>query len=144
MTWYSNSEGRFGSSGAKGDAGEQLVEEYLISNNKKYERLTDRYSQIVLKIDFFVEDVPIDVKTNIYKEFLAVETVTSNKTKGWIFTTTAEQIYGVDLEKKNIFRYNVKDMLKYVKKNIDKSRPVRNGARILWVPKNEPFVEQLL
>ena len=33
MTWYANSAGRHGLSGAKGDAGEKLVELYCKKNN---------------------------------------------------------------------------------------------------------------
>ena len=36
MIWYSNSEGRFGANGAKGDLGEAIVEEYCKKNGIKF------------------------------------------------------------------------------------------------------------
>jgi len=141
--WYKNSEGRYGDSGRKGDSGEDVVERYLIKNNIQYVKKDDPYSQVKLKIDFLVDDVPMDVKTNIYKGYLGVEVYTNDLNEGWIHTTTAKEIYGVDLIYEGIYKYNVDTMRKYVMKNKHRAKPTKQGAYILWVSKNEPFIEKL-
>ena len=143
IMWYKNSEGRYGDSGRKGDSGEGVVERYLIENKIEYEKKDDPHSQVHLKIDFTVEGAPIDVKTNIFKGFLGVELFNDKADKGWIYTTTANEIYGVDLVYENIYRYKVSDMIKHVEKNKHRAKLVKNGAYVLWVSKNEPFIEKL-
>jgi hypothetical protein len=119
MAWGKNSEYRHGRNGAKGDAGEALVQQYLEKSKLQWEHKNDPYSQVKLKIDFIVEGVAMDVKTNAFMEFLAVEIErvdrkTGDSMPGWLYTTTAEEIYGVDLDKKEIYRYNVEDMKAYL------------------------------
>ena len=143
IMWYSNSEGRYGESGRKGDSGEGVVERYFIENSIQYDKKDDHHSQVNLKIDFTVDGNPIDVKTNIFKGFLGVELFNEKADKGWIYTTTAKEIYGVDLVYENIYRYKVSDMLAHVEKNKHKAKPVKNGAYMLWVSKNESFIEKL-
>ena len=72
-----------------------------------------------------------------------VELFNDKAEKGWIYTTTAKEIYGVDLVYENIYRYKVADMLKHVEKNKHRAKPVKNGAYMLWVSKTEPFIEKL-
>jgi hypothetical protein len=143
MVWYANAQGRYGASGAKGDRGELIVEEYCLTNNIKCIPKKDIISQTKLKIDYIINEIPIDVKTNYYKGMLAVECYTKKSGAGWIFTTTAEQIYGVDIDSKSIFRYNVKDMLEYVVSNKTKAKKTRNFDILLWVPSNLSFIEKL-
>lgn len=143
MVWYGNSEGRFGESGRKGDSGEGVVERYLAKNSIPFEKKTDPNSQVNLKIDFVVEGVTMDVKTNIYKGFLGVEVYDNDLNKGWIYTTTARWIYGVDLINESIYRYDVDVMRKFVEKNKHRAKPTKQGAYILWVHKDEPFIERL-
>lgn len=144
MTWYKNSEDRFGETGKKGDAGEDLFEEYLKSKNISYEKKTDPYSQTVRKIDFIVEGDPIDVKTNVYKDYLAVEVKSRTGDKGWIYTTEATFIYCIDLENKNIYRYNVKDMAGYVSSSSVKWKTAKNGAVLMWVPREHRLIEKVV
>lgn len=143
MTWFANSEGRYGVNGAKGDQGEKIVEEYCNKNNIKCEPKTDKNSQVNLKIDFIINDIPIDVKSNFYKGFLAVELYTKKSGAGWLFTSTAEQIYGVDVESRSIYRYNIKDMLHYVAENKKRAKRTKKGDVIMWVPITLPFIECL-
>jgi len=143
MVWYQNSEGRYGESGRKGDSGEGVVERYLVENNIEYEKKEDPHSQVKLKIDFTVDGHPIDVKTNIFKGFLGVEVYDDKARNGWIYTTTAREIYGVDLVYESIYCYEVDAMRAHVEKNKHRARLVKNGAYILWVSKNEPFIKKL-
>lgn len=146
MTWYANSAGRYGLSGAKGDAGEKLVELYCKWNNLEWEDLNDYKSQVIDKVDCIVEGTLVDVKTNIFKDRLCVELYLNNSKKvgpGWLFTTKAEQIYGVDLDKRKIYSYNVSDMLSYVNENRFKSKLTKHGDEVIWVHKNETFITEL-
>ena len=146
MTWYVNSAGRYGLSGAKGDAGEKLVEKYCKKNNLEWEDLNDYKSQVIDKVDCIVEGTLVDVKTNIFKDRLCVELYLNNKKKvdtGWLFTTKAEQIYGVDLDKRKIYSYNVSDMLSYVNENRFRSKLTKQGDEVIWVHKNETFITEL-
>ena len=143
MGWGTNSEYRYGEAGRKGDDGENIVESFLKSQNINYEKKTDRHSQVVKKIDFVVEDVPMDVKTNIYNGYMAVEVYDPKGNKGWLYTTTAEQIYAVDRAFCSIYRYNISDMKVYVEKNQHKLKASDNGAYLLWVSTKENFVERL-
>ena len=116
MAWYSNSEGRYGESGRKGDLGEKIVEDYLIRNQIPYQRKTDIVSQVYRKIDFIVDGVPIDVKANVkrdkYNDELnhAVELCDDDGHGGWIYTSEAEEIYAVDLQTESIYKYKTKLM----------------------------------
>lgn len=143
MGWGPNSEYRYGEKGQKGDDGENIVESYLSSNSINYERLTDYTSQVIKKIDFMIEGRPIDVKTNIFKGYLAVEVYDSKGNKGWIHTSTAEEIYAVDRGLCHIYRYNTDLMREYVDKNQHRIKTSKNGAYLLWVDVREDFIERL-
>ena len=143
MTWYANSEGRYGANGAKGDLGEKIVEDYCSSNGILFEDRNDKNSQVNLKIDCLIEGVPVDVKSNFYKGHLAVELYTRKNGAGWLFTTTAKQIYGVDVETKSIYRYNIDDMLQYVAENKRRAKRTKRGDIIMWIPITLPIIECL-
>ena len=146
MTWYANSAGRHGLSGAKGDAGEKLVELYCKKNNLEWEDMNDYKSQVIDKIDCIVEGVLVDVKTNMYMDRLCVELYLNNSKKvgsGWLFTTKAEQIYGVDLDNKKIYSYSISDMVSYVEQNRRRSKLTKNNDEVIWVHKNESFITEL-
>ena len=144
MTWYANSEGRHGANGAKGDLGEQIVEEYCLKNQIEFEPKKDRYSQVTLKIDYLIEGIPVDVKSNFYMGNLAVELFLKNKNKpGWLYETSAKQIYGVDVDTKSIFRYNIDDMLQFVSTNKHRAKRTKYGDIIMWIPVKTPFIERL-
>jgi|TARA_R110000868_G_scaffold283752_1_gene544179 hypothetical protein len=146
MTWYPNSEGRFGASGAKGDAGEKLVEEYCEENGLVFVDKNDYTSQVIKKIDCLVDGVTVDVKTNIFKDYLAVEIFLDNKKKqgpGWLYTTTAEQIYAVDLDNKKIYSYNVEDMQDYAEANKSRAKRTKFNDLVLWVHKSQSFIKEL-
>lgn len=143
MTWYANSEGRFGANGAKGDLGEKLVEEYCVKNSIPFTPLSDRNSQVNLKLDCLIDGTPVDVKTNVSNNQLIVELYTNKKKPGWLYSTTADQIYGVDIEKEYIYRYNINDMRSYVRKNRHLARKIKKGDVLMWVSVNETFVERI-
>ena len=143
MTWYKNSEGRHGKTGAKGDAGEELVKLYLDSKNINYEHKTDIVSQVNKKIDFVVEDTTMDVKTNAYKDYLALEVETSKGKPGWLYTSTAEEIYGVDLDKEEIYKYNLSEMKEYAEKNLHRAKKTKNGSVLISVHKENKLIERL-
>lgn len=143
MTWYANSEGRYGANGAKGDLGEKIVEDYCKNTGKLFEDRNDKNSQVNLKIDCLIEGIPVDVKSNYYKGHLAVELYTRKNGAGWLFTTTAKQIYGVDVETKSIYRYNIDDMLQYVAENKQRAKRTKKGDIIMWIPITLPFIECL-
>jgi len=143
MTWYKNAEGRHGAAGAKGDAGEELVKHYLEESNINYEHKTDIDSQVNKKIDFIVEGTTMDVKTNAYKDFLAVEIATSKGKPGWLYTSTAEEIYGVDLEKEEIYRYLREEMIQYAADNAHRFKVTKNNSVLLWVHKDNKMIERL-
>lgn len=133
MVWYPNSQGRYGARGAKGDLGEDIVREYCKVNNIPFEDKNDRNSQVNLKIDCLINGVPVDVKSNLFKGHLAVELWTYKNEPGWLYTTTAEEIYGVDVEAKSIFRYNVNVMKEHVKKNKIRAKKSKKGDVLMWV-----------
>lgn len=143
MVWYPNSAGRHGKNGVKGDMGELIVEMFCKLTNRKWEDKNDYHSQVKLGIDCVIDGVPVDVKANGKKGTLTVEVSTAKKGKGWIFTTTATEIYGVDVKEREIYRYNVSDMIDYLKENRDLIRNV-NGDRLAYVPKDLDFIERLL
>lgn len=144
MTWYNNAEGRHGANGAKGDLGEEIVEEYCRDNNIPCEPKKDRHSQVTLKIDYVIDGTPIDVKSNYYMGKLAVELFLQKKQKpGWLFTTSAKQIYGVDVDTKSIYRYNIEDMIQYVTQNKHRAKRTKHGDVIMWVSVKETFIESL-
>jgi len=143
MVWYANSEGRHGKSGAKGDQGEDLVKEYFDEHNISYEHKTDINSQVNKKIDFIVEGTTMDVKTNAFKDFLALEIATSKGKPGWLYTSTAEEIYGIDLEKEEIYKYNLSEMRDYAEKNLHRVKKTKNGSVLLWVHKENKLIERL-
>jgi hypothetical protein len=143
MTWYANSEGRYGAKGAKGDLGEVIVEEYCKTNNIPFEDKNDINSQVNLKIDCIVDGIAVDVKSNYYEGFLCVELYTRKNGAGWLYTTTAEQIYGVDVDTKSIYRYNVEGMLAYVTQNKARAKKTKFGAIVMWVPVKSLIIEKL-
>lgn len=143
MVWYSNSEGRFGETGRKGDTGERVVERYLSDKGIAFEKKTDPHSQRVLKIDFIVDGKTMDVKTNAFGAVLAVEVYDSKLNEGWVYTSTADEIYGVDLKDESIYKYKLSDMKEYATKNKHKAKLSENGAYILYVPKTHPMIERL-
>jgi hypothetical protein len=144
MTWYANSEGRYGANGAKGDLGEAIVEEYCKSNNILFEDKNDINSQVVLKIDCIINGVTVDVKSNYYKGTLCVELFNNRKQRaGWLYTTSAEQIYGVDVDTKSIYRYNINDMIAYVNKNEHRAKKTKYDDTVIWVPVTTDIIEKL-
>jgi hypothetical protein len=143
MTWYANSEGRYGATGAKGDRGEVIVEEYCKVNNILFEDKNDIISQVKLKIDCIIDGIPVDVKSNFYKGLLCVELYTRKRGAGWCYTTSAEQIYGVDVDTKSIYRYNIKDMLAYVIENKARAKKNDKGDILMWVPVTTDIIEKL-
>lgn len=144
MTWYSNSEGRYGNNGAKGDLGEQIVDRYCEKNGIPFESANDHYSQTVLKIDCYIDSVPVDVKSNFINGCLAVELFLKKKNiPGWLYTTKAAQIYGVSTSTSSIYRYDVADMISYVSKNKSKAIRTKAGDVIMYVSVTEPFITKL-
>lgn len=144
MVWYANSQGRYGKTGAKGDLGEAIVRKYCKSNNISFEDKNDIVSQVHLKIDCLIEGVPVDVKSNYFKGYLAVELTTKTGKPGWLYTTTAEEIYGVDVDNEYIFRYKVDDMKEYVEDNMHRAKQSKNGDILLWVDTDRvEFIESL-
>ena len=144
MTWYANSEGRYGAKGAKGDLGEAIVAEYCKTNNILYEDKNDFKSQVVLKIDCVIDGVAIDVKSNYYKGTLCVELYNKKRQQaGWLYTTTAEQIYGVDVATKSIFRYNIQDMIAYINENKHRAKKTKYDDVVMWVPVTTDIIEKL-
>ena len=144
MTWYKNSEGRYGANGAKGDLGEAIVEEYCKTNNILFEDKNDINSQVVLKIDCIINGVAVDVKSNYYKGTLCVELFNKKKQRvGWLYTTSAEQIYGVDVDTKSIYRYNIEGMIAYVSRNEYRVKKTKYGDTVIWPPVTLDIIEKL-
>ena len=146
MTWYANSEGRHGASGRKGDLGEKLVEEYFLHNSITYEHKTDIESQVHKKIDFSVGDRTIDVKNNVFKGWHCVEVGKKNGSPGWLFTSSADSIYAVDYENKNIYSYDLLEMRNYinvVRWEKKSAKITKNGDQVIWVNVKEPFFTKL-
>ena len=143
MTWFKNSEGRYGANGAKGDLGESIVEEYCKTNSILFADKNDINSQVKLKIDCIIDGVTVDVKSNYYNGMLCVELYTRKNGAGWLYTTTAEQIYGVDVDTKSIYRYNIKDMLAYVSENKARAKKTKFGDIVMWVPVKSKLIEKL-
>ena len=141
--WYQNSAGRYGEKGAKGDAGEKLVQQYCAENNLSWKDKNDYKSQVIDKIDCIIEDVTVDVKTNMFMDRLCVELYTVKNGPGWLYTTTAEEIYGVDLDKKKIYSYNIDDMKSYVESNKNRAKKTKYGDIVIWVHKSESFITEL-
>lgn len=143
MIWYPNSEARFGATGAKGDLGEAIVKEYCEKNGMLHEAKTDVHSQVNLKIDCLINGVPVDVKSNYIKGYLAIELYVKGKGPGWIFTTTAKQIYGVDVETKSIYRYNVEDMIEYITNVKPIVKKTKKGDVIFYIHVMNELIERL-
>ena len=143
MVWYPNSQGRFGARGAKGDLGEAIVSEYCKVNNIPFEDKNDRTSQVILKIDCLINGIPVDVKSNYYKGRLAVELWTKNNQPGWLFNTTAEEIYGVDVDTKSIYRYNIEDMIAYVSNNEHRAKKTKYEDTVIWAPVALDIIEKI-
>ena len=86
---------------------------------------------------------PVDVKSNFYKGLLCVELYTRKKGAGWCYTTSAKQIYGVDVDTKSIYRYNIKDMIAYVIENKARAKKNDKGDVLMWVPVTLDIIEKL-
>ena len=144
MTWYANSEGRYGAKGAKGDLGEAIVEDYCKTNNILFEDRNDIISQVRLKIDCIINGIPVDVKANYYMGTLCVELFNNKKQQaGWLYTTSAEQIYGVDVDTKSIYRYNIEDMIAYVSNNEHRAKKTKYDDTVIWAPVTLDIIEKL-
>ena len=142
--WYKNSEGRYGARGAKGDLGEAIVEEYCQTNNILFEDKNDINSQVNLKIDCIIDGVSVDVKANYYEGTLCVELYNKKRQQaGWLYTTSAKQIYGVDVDNKYIFRYNIKDMIDYINENKHRAKKTKYDDVVMWVPVTTDIIEKL-
>lgn len=144
MTWYANSEGRYGAKGAKGDLGEAIVEEYCKTNSILFEDKNDIISQVKLKIDCIIGGIPVDVKANYYMGTLCVELYNNKKQQaGWLYTTSAKQIYGVDVDTKSIYRYNIEDMIAYVSNNEHRAKKTKYDDTVIWAPVTLNIIEKL-
>ncbi len=144
MTWYANSEGRYGAKGAKGDLGESIVEDYCKTNNILFEDRNDINSQVKLKIDCIIDGIPVDVKANFYMGTLCVELFNNKKQQaGWLYTTSAQQIYGVDVDTKSIYRYNIEDMISYVSNNEHRAKKTKYDDTVIWAPVTLNIIEKL-
>ena len=144
MTWYANSEGRYGAKGAKGDLGEAIVEDYCKTNNILFEDRNDIISQVRLKIDCIINGIPVDVKANYYMGTLCVELFNNKKQQaGWLYTTSAKQIYGVDVDTKSIYRYNIEDMITYVSNNEHRAKKTKYDDTVIWAPVVLDIIEKL-
>tara|TARA_R110000868_G_scaffold24225_1_gene95972 strand:+ start:348 stop:785 length:438 start_codon:yes stop_codon:yes gene_type:complete len=144
MTWYANSEGRYGARGAKGDLGEAIVEDYCKTNNILFEDRNDIISQVRLKIDCIINGIPVDVKANYYMGTLCVELFNNKKQQaGWLYTTSAKQIYGVDVDTKSIYRYNIEDMITYVSNNEHRAKKTKYDDTVIWAPVVLDIIEKL-
>lgn len=148
MVWYATSEERFGAPGKKGDRGEQIVYEYCLKNNIEWQDCNDYDSQVIKKIDCVIDGIPVDVKANFFKGFLAVETFQNKRSwaaarDGWIFTTQAKQIYTVDVDLEYIYVYNVDDMRRYVARNMHRQKKTKMGDKLIWVPATTDFVRKI-
>lgn len=144
MTWYANSEGRYGAKGAKGDLGEAIVEDYCKNNNILFEDRNDIISQVRLKIDCIINGIPVDVKANYYMGTLCVELFNNKKQQaGWLYTTSAKQIYGVDVDTKSIYRYNIEDMITYVSNNEHRAKKTKYDDTVIWAPVALDIIEKL-
>ena len=144
MTWYANSEGRYGAKGAKGDLGEAIVQDYCKTNNILFEDRNDKNSQVNLKIDCIIDGVAVDVKSNYYMGTLCVELFNNKKQRaGWLYTTMAKQIYGVDVDTKSIYRYNIKNMISYVSENKHRAKKTKYEDVVMWVPVTNNIIERI-
>ena len=143
MTWYANSEGRYGASGAKGDLGESIVQDYCKTNNILFEDKNDINSQVNFKIDCIIDGIPVDVKSNYSRGTLCIELYTKRRGAGWFYTTSAEQIYGVDVDTKAIYRYNIEEMLAYIIANKTRGKRTEKGDVLMWVPVTTDIIEKL-
>ncbi len=146
--WGKNSAYRHGIQGQKGDDGERIVEQYFDEHGISYTALTDRYSQATLKIDYHIgeSNTPMDVKTNIFKGYLAVELHNSKGGLGWLHTSTAEVIYAVDRDYHLIYTYGMDDMKAHVAHIMSrgkKAKQAKNGAYLVWISVNTPFIKHL-
>ena len=72
-----------------------------------------------------------------------MELYTVKNGAGWLYTTTADQIYGVDVDTKSIFRYNVQDMVSYVSENKARAKKTKFGDIVMWVPVKSKIIEKL-
>jgi hypothetical protein len=55
----------------------------------------------------------------------------------------AEQIYGVDVDTKSIYRYNITDMIAYVNENKHRAKKTKYDDTVIWVPVSSNIIEKL-
>lgn len=143
--WYADSQSRYGETGFIGDRGEQIVEDYLKAKNYNYRRATSSYDQVKRKIDFYVEDFTIDVKTNVKNSSFYVELEKNYTPKsGWIYLTSAKEIWHVDLAKKSIFKYNTEDMRSYINESKFYCFITDTGAKLARLSTSLDFINKVV
>jgi hypothetical protein len=75
---------------------------------------------------------------------LCVELFNNKKQRaGWLYTTSAKQIYGVDVDSKSIYRYNIEDMIDYVSKNEHRAKKTKYDDTVLWAPVTLDIIEKI-
>jgi hypothetical protein len=61
-----------------------------------------------------------------------------------LYTTTAEEIYGVDVDTESIYRYNVNEMVDFVSQNKQRAKKTKFNDVVMWVSVTKtPFIERL-
>ena len=55
----------------------------------------------------------------------------------------AKQIYGVDVDTKSIYRYNIEDMVAYVSKNEHRAKKTKYNDTVLWAPVALDIIEKI-
>mgnify|MGYP003631806104 CR=1 FL=1 len=143
MVWYKDSEGRHGQNGKKGDQGEEFVWKWFDAVGVPYEVLNDIKSQVEDKIDATVNGVPVDIKSNIFKDYHAVELSLMSGKEGWLYTSLAKAIVAVDLDGSKIYSYRISDMKDHVDKNKARTKETKHGDTLLWVNVDTDFIVRL-
>lgn len=131
---------------AVGSAGERLV----IKELSKITRVVDYtdynrnkgYQQEGFDIEVFnsVNNTweRADVKTNIHNGYTFVEITNKHGHNGWLNTSSAKYIICVDIDKKQIYAYNLNDMRNHINKkkndNTLSVKQVKDGSYGSYVP----------
>ena len=55
----------------------------------------------------------------------------------------AKQIYGVDVDTKSIYRYNIEDMIAYINENKHRAKKTKYDDVVMWVPVTTDIIEKL-
>jgi hypothetical protein len=55
----------------------------------------------------------------------------------------AKQIYGVDVDTKSIYRYNIEDMIAYVSSNELRAKKTKYDDTVIWAPVALDIIEKL-